>query len=552
MGGFSTMTALCWRGNRTQILCWTLGLAVVFVATALSLDSMYSTPAELATYRAATESGTALFAINGKPYGLDNIGGVIAYEFGFISALAFPLMAIHLVTRMTRREEESGRVELLRAGSIGRTAALAAALTVVGAALLVITAVTVATLLALDLNRQGAVLYSLSIALLAWSFAAVAAACAQVVAASRTVTALCLAILAVTFLARGVGDVRGNALVWLSPIGWAEQTQAFGNARWWPLALLLTFTIAVTALAALLAAHRDLGAGVFSSRRGPLAASPILLQPFGFALRKQRGAIAAWSVIGMLVALAFGALTDAVHEAIADNETMRTAFGGSGEADAYLAFVVVLLALIVAGYAVQAVGRTAEEEPGNRLEPLLAGSRSRTRWLTAEFSAVVLGTIVVALLSGLALGASAASATGDTADWTRLATATLAYLPATLVLAAIPLALYGIRPAWQGLGWAVFAAVAVIATLADTLRLPQWTRHLSPFDWVGRVPQESLNPWAPILSLLLAAALATAGIYAFTRRDIPTHHPATPSPLRRVLRLGGKYPRYGSNVRHAA
>ncbi|MEV0029010.1 hypothetical protein [Nocardia sp. NPDC050793] len=524
MRGFTVMAGVGLRGSRRQILCWVLGLAAVFAGTVWSLDSLYSTPAELASYRAATESGTALFAINGRPYGLDDLGGVIAYEFGFMSALAFPLMGIHLVTRMTRREEESGRAELLRAGSVGRVAGVHAAVVLTGSALVLVSVSMVAALLVIGLEWSGALLYSTALMSLGCVFAAIAALAAQVVASARNVLGICLAVLIVAFLLRGIGDVRGNGLVWLSPIGWAEQARPFGAARWWPVLLGLGFAAVLFSAACWVAGRRDHGAGVLAARRGPATASPILLRPWGFALRRHRGGILAWCVIGALVAISFGALADAIRTVMGDNAALQDVFGGgSSDPDAYLSFVAVLLALICAGFAVQGVGRIAEDEPGDRLEPVLAGSISRVRWLTAEVLTVGCGTAVVAGVSGLALGVSDALAVGDSSAVARLTLATLTYLPAVLVLLGIAVALYGIRPAGLGSSWGVFVAVAVIATLADTLRLPEWVRHLSPLEWVGRTPSEPVSPWAPIVSAILAAALIACGFQGFTTRDIPMH-----------------------------
>ncbi|MFF0528104.1 ABC transporter permease [Nocardia amikacinitolerans] len=522
MRGFTVMAGVGFRGSRRQILCWVLGLAAVFAGTVWSLDSLYSTPEELASYRAATESGTALFAINGKPYGLDDLGGVIAYEFGFMSALAFPLMGIHLVTRMTRREEESGRAELLRAGSVGRVAGVAAAVVLTGSALMVVSVSMVVALLAAGLELPGAPLYSTALLSLGCCFAAIAALAAQVVASARNVLGICLAVLIAAFLLRGIGDVRGNGLVWLSPIGWAEQARPFGAARWWPVLLALGFAAVLFGVACWIAGRRDHGAGVLAARRGPTSAAPILLRPLGFALRRHRGGIAAWSLIGALVAISFGALADAIRTVMAGNAALQDVFGGGSAApDAYLSFVVVLLALIVAGFAVQGVGRIAEDEPGDRLEPVLAGPVSRSRWLSAEVLTVACGTVVVAAVSGFALGVSDALAVGDSSAVLRLTLATLSYLPSAFVLLGLAVALYGIRPAALPVSWAAFVGVALIATLADTLRLPQWTRDLSPLEWVGRTPSEPVSPSALIASATLAAILIIVGRNGFNTRDIP-------------------------------
>ncbi|MEO8698049.1 MAG: hypothetical protein ABI658_31415, partial [Acidimicrobiales bacterium] len=243
------MLSISWRSNRRQILGWTFGLIAVFAGTAASINNLFGTAAELKTYADAATAGSALYAINGRPYGLGNLGGPIVYEFGFVAAIAFPLMGIILMTRMTRLEEQTGRMELLRGGVVGRTAALKSALVLTSAAFLLVAVGMATVLVALDLKWPGVVLYPLALALLGIAFTAAGAVCAQLVASSRMVNALGVAILVVAFIIRGIGDVRDNALVWLSPLGWAEQTRAFGDARWWPLLLLIAAAIASSAAA---------------------------------------------------------------------------------------------------------------------------------------------------------------------------------------------------------------------------------------------------------------------------------------------------------------
>jgi ABC-2 type transport system permease protein len=517
------MVAISWRSSRRRLIAWTLGMIAVFAATAASINSLWGNPAALRTYAKAVSTNSSLYAINGRPFGLDNIGGPIAYEFGFIAAIAVPLMGVFLMTRMTRLEEETGRMELLRAGVVGRTAALKSALVLTSSALLVMGAGMASALAVLGLNWPGVVLYPLALALLGIMFTAVGALCAQLVASSRVVTALGLAVLVVAFVLRGIGDVRDNALVWLSPLGWAEQTRAFGDARWWPLLLLITAAIAASVAALRLAERRDLGEGMFARRRGSAAASPVLLGSFGFAARRHRNAVVGWSVISALVGAGFGSVGDSFNTAAADNKTLQDVLGGGrSAANAFVSFVVILVALICIGFVISGVGRAADEERDDRLEPLLAGALSRPRWCAGHAVALVVGVTFVALAGGLGLGISNAITTGDSSQVWRLMGATIAYLPAAALLLGLSAALYGLKPSLLWISWLPFVFVTVVAVLGDALQLPGWVKNISPMNWVGRVPLENASPAALIGALAAAAALAALTLRAFHDRDIPS------------------------------
>ncbi len=518
------MLAISWRSSRRAILTWLLGLVAVFAATAASLNGLYGTAAKLKTYAAAAESDSSLYAINGRPYGLDNLGGPIAYEFGFIAAIAIPLMGLILMTRMTRLEEQAGRMELLRAGVVGRTAALKSALVLTSAAFVMMGVGMAIVLAALGLSWPGVVLYPLAQVLLGIAFAAAGALCAQFVASPRIVTALGLAVLVAAFFTRGIGDVKDNGLVWLSPLGWAEQTRPFGDARWWPLLPLVAVAIAASVAAMGLAERRDLGEGMFAQRRGSSTAGRVLMDSFGLAARRHRNAVTGWSVIAALVGAVFGSVGDAYNTITKDNATLRDVLGGgNASANAFVSFVVILIALVCIGFAISGVGRAADDEREGRLEPLLAGALSRPRWFAGHAVALVVGVVVVALAGGLGLGISNAITTGDSSQVWRLIATTFAYLPAVALLMGLSAALYGLRPSLLWIAWLPFVFVTVVAVLGDTLQLPDWVKNISPMSWVGRVPLENTSVAAEVGAIVAALTLALLAMGTFRTRDIPSH-----------------------------
>lgn len=519
-GGLIVMLTAHWRSGRRALLVWVIGMIGVFAASVASIDNLYGTPKKLAEYAAAVGSGDAAVAINGQPYGVDTLGGVVAYEFGFMSTVAFPLMGILLVARWTRREEQSGRLELIRSGMVSRSAPLVAALLLTAAAFATVAAGFTVSLAAFGIAWVDALLYAAALAALGLWFAAVAAVAAQVVERTRAVYAVGLAVLIAGFVLRGVGDVRDNALTWLSPLGWTEETRAFADARWWPLVLPVGLAAVLIAVAFAIADRRDLGSGVLAARPGPTRASGPMLNSLGLAVRMHRNLVAAWAAVAVLVGAAFGSLVEPIKNLARDNTAVQDVFGGA-RADAFLAFVVVLLALVTGGFVLQAAGRMSEEERDGRLEPVLAGSQGRVRWLAGHALAIGAGAVVVALLGGLALGIGVAAASDDTGEISRLTGSTLAYVPAVLAIGALAVTLYAARPTLQPVGWLAYAFVTIAAMLGDTLQLAEWVRNISPLDWVGRVPVDPTAWWALAAAGALTAALGVVAGALLRRRDIP-------------------------------
>lgn len=520
--GLGALVRIRWRTSRRAVTIWVLALVATMAATAFPVAALYDTPEKLRSYADAVGSD-ALVAVNGRVEGLDTLGGVVQDEFGFLASFHMPLLGVALVAGATRREEESGRLELLLAGRIDRRATVLAALVVVVGTVVVTVAGFIGVLVAAGVPLEGSVLYALSLGTLALVFAGLAALLAQVVLHGRWVYGGSLAVLGAAYVLRGVGDVRDVWVVWLSPLGWAERTAPFGEPRWWVLAVPVAVALVLSAGAVVVAGRRDLGSSLWGGRRGPDRAPGWLRRPLGLAWSLHRGAVAGWAVGAVLLAAVMGALTQEIADAVAGNPAVAewSAFG-LDVTDGFLAAVVLYLAVVATGYVVQALGVLRREETDGRLEPLLAGTVPRSRWLAAQLVVVGLGLVLVLGGSSAVLGIAAAASTGGEASWTAALWAGLAYLPAVLVVAGVAAALFGIAPRAYALAWAAFGAVAFIAFLGAGLQLPTWLLDVSPTTHVGTPPQGPVSGTGLLGLGVVAAVLLVASVVGFRRRSVPT------------------------------
>jgi ABC-2 type transport system permease protein len=521
--GLGTMLRIVARIQRRSALTWVLALGASMVGTAASVAALYDTPAKIHTYAAAVTTGSALVAVNGKVEGIDSLGGVIQDEFGFMVAFLMPLLGISLVARATRREEESGRLELLLGGRIARHQPTVAAL-VVTTATIVITAVVFAIGMAVfGVPMLGAVLYALSLGALAFVFAGFAALLAQLTPHARGVYTWTLIILAGSFALRGIGDVTRTWVTWLSPLGWAEKAAPFGEQRWWALLIPLAIGLTLCAAAASLASRRDLGSALVRVGAGPARAGAGLRTPIGFAVWIHRPAILGWLAGGIVLAGMMGALSQQFLDTLAGNPAVAQALGiGDGRpVDGLIAATQLYLAVIAAGYLVQAVGTLRIEESDGRLETRLAGTLSRRRWLASHATVLLAGLIAIVLGSSLVLGLATALSTGDAAAFGPTVTSGLAYLPAELVIAGTALAVYGMRPRLFWIAWAGYAAVTFIAFLGPGLTFSQWVLDLAPTSHVGGPPMGSVQTGALIVMSAVTAFLGLVGFAAFRQRGVP-------------------------------
>jgi polyether ionophore transport system permease protein len=442
------------------------------------------------------------------------LGALVTWRIGVLFAIV-GLVSLLTVIRHTRTEEEAGRRDLLGATVVGRHAPLAAALLVAFGANLLLGALLAAGMTGLDLPVAGSVALGLSMAAAGWMFATVGAVAAQLTPSAAGARGIAAGVLGGAFLLRAAGDSGGPEsglgwLSWLSPLGWVQQARRYAGERWWVYGLALGLVVVVlSAVALALLSRRDVGAGVLPERLGPDSAAPWLRSPLALAWRLHRGLLVGWTAGFAVAGAVIGGVAESTTGMAAGNAQLREVLeqlgGRTGLADAYLAGVMSFLALTAAGYAIQATLRLRSEEEGLRAEQVLATSVSRQRWAGSH------------LAFGLAYGLT----TGDVAgQLPRVLAGALVALPAVWVLSGIAAALFGVLPRLTPASWAALAVSALLVLLGPLMGLDQWLLDLSPFTHIPRLPggQVTATPlaWPPAIT----AALLTAGLAGFRRRDL--------------------------------
>ena len=534
--GTARLTRLALRRDRTRLLVWVLGLPVVAAAVAESVFGLYGTDQDRLAYATTSAASVVARAFNGPASG-PSLGAVVTAEAYTLLALLAALLSTFAVVRHTRQNEETGRAEMVGSAVVGRHAPLCAALLTVLAAN-ALTGVLIALVFMADgLPAAGSVAFGAAMAGIGVAFAAFAAVTAQISGTARGANGLASAVVGFAFLLRAAGDALGEATAdglrvtsawpaWLSPFGWANQVRPFDTNRWWVFTLTVGLFVVAVAVAFLLTAHRDLGSGLLAVRRGPAVAVRSLLSPVGLAWRLHRAVLLGWAAGVAVLGFSMGAVGDQVDDMVGENQAaadLIAQLGGSGELiDAFLGTMMSLFALMVAGYAVQAVLRLRAEEAAGSLEGVLATAVSRPRWMLSHLLCAGLGSVALLVLAGLSTGLGYGLVIGDVAGQLgRLAGAALVQVPAALVLAGFVAVLFGLLPRWSvALSWAALVACLLLGQIGELLELPQPVLNASPFTHIPAVP--AADPAAtPLVALLaVAAALTGLGLTVFRRRDL--------------------------------
>jgi len=522
LAGTGTLVRLALRRDRVMIPAWVVSITLLVASTASAFDKLYDTAAKRADVASSTAANGSLRALYGRVFDT-GVGGLTAWRMMAFGAALAGLMALLLVVRHTREEEEAGRLELVGAGAVGRRAPLAAALvTGFGASLLLGLLVTLAML---GQGAAGALAFGLCFAGAGCAFAAVAAVTAQLTESARAAKGIAGAVLGLAFLLRAAGDAGSGTLAWLSPLGWAENIRPYADERWWIAALFAAWAAGLVAVAYALVDRRDLDASLLPARPGPAMAGPRLRGPYGLAWRLQRGSLWGWTLGFAVGGACLGGLANGATDLVHDNKQLADAIrdmgGSTALVDSYLAAMTGVMGMIAAVYVVQAVLRLQSEETSGRAEPVLAAAVSRVRWAGSHLAVAVCGSVLLMLVSGLTMGLTYGATADDTGGqlW-RLTGAALVQLPAIWLVASVAVLVYGLVPRLAAAGWSVVSLTLAIGLYGPVLKLNHWVMDLSVFSHLPKAPSADVTAAPLLLLTALAVGLGGAGLAALRRRDL--------------------------------
>jgi polyether ionophore transport system permease protein len=529
LAGTRTLAQFALRRDRIMVPAWAYVIMIGVCSNAYTFARLYKTAASRASLVATSKSDPALVFLYGRLNG-DSVGALTAWRYGVWAALFAGLMTTFLVIRHTRADEEAGRLELIGSARVGRRAPLAAALAVAVVASAVVAVLLSIALPFFGLPLAGSIALALAVATCGLAFAGISAVAAQLTSGARAARGIAIGVLGASFLLRAVGDAAGangpGWLTWLLPLGWTEVLRPFAAERWWVLLLPLATFAAGIALAFVLAARRDLDAGLLPDRPGRPAASAALAGPLSLAWRLQWPALAAWAGGYVILFAVCGAAGKGIGQLAGTSGALRTEFtrlgGQSAIVNAYLAGLMLLAGLIAAGYGVATVLRLRAEEAGNLAEPVLAGSTGRVRWGLSHILVAVIGMALLLAAGGLAAGLGYGLRAGDAGHWVAaMLGGALAELPATLVIAGIAAAAFGLAGrAAAAAGWTALGLAIALSLFGTLLQLSRWALDLSPFTHVPHLPggPVSVTPLAWMSATGLG--LFALGLAGLRRRDI--------------------------------
>lgn len=525
LAGYRPLLRAALRTHWPRVLPWLLAVPGLPAGSAAGYDWVLPDAQSKQEMDLTIRSNPAFTLIFGPLGDLSTRDGFTAWHAFTLGCLFTALMAILLMVRTDRADEDSGQAELIASGMVGGGTRLLVAETVAVLASVAVGVATFgATVLAGGSAGPSAVLGA-GYAAAGLVFTAIAAVSAQLGAAASTARSIALGTLGATYMIRGWIDASSAPgwATWTTPIAWIQHARPAVADQWPVLLVPVAVAVVVGVLAHVLQRHRDFGLGLVTPRPGPSRGGFVATLP-GFMWRINRGPLLAWLVALTLLGAEFGNVATSIGSVIAANPDLARviASGATSQSQVTAGFVVViviLLGIITALPGVQVVARLAAEEEDHRLEPLLARAVTRERMLILAAGVALIGSTAGMLLGGTAL-TLVASVQGVSLTAVDLIRQSVACLPAVWSLVALAVAGVGLSRQLAPIGWLGVGAAFGLTILGPLFRLDRRILSVSPFWQVPDVTSTAAN-WVPTGVVALAAvALLALGLAGFRRRDV--------------------------------
>ncbi len=522
-----TLMGLVWRRDRVRLPIWILSIVIITLAVALAFPGLYP-PGPQRDILAETLKNPAMTSMLGPGYGLDDyhMGATMAHQMLLFTAVAVAMMNILLSIRHTRRDEEAGRIEMIRSLPVGKLANAGATLivlTVANLVLAILLAVALGSLGLEGMDFAGSILYGTVLGVTGIFFAAATILIAQLTETSRGAMGLSFGFLGISYLLRAIGDISSEALSLISPLGLVLRTQVYVNNYWWPILGVTAASGLLVLLAFRLNMIRDLEAGLIAAKPGRSTASRFLQSPLGLALRLQKPLIIGWTIGMFVLGVSYGSVfgdIDAFFQTSDIFELLLPGTEGFSLSDQFVSTLLVVMAMIGVIPVLLTVLKLKSEERANRTEQLLARAVSRRAVLGSYLLIAAFLAIVVQVMSALGLWSAAVSVMDEPFSLLMVLQGSLAYVPVMWIMIGLAALLIGVLPKLGGAIWVHLGYTFFVIYFGGLFQVPEWLGKLTPFGYVPDVPLEKMSFSLTLTLMLIAGFLMFFGLKGYQRRDI--------------------------------
>lgn len=472
----------------------------------------------------------AMIALVGPVYGEADytLGAAFANYMLVFSLLIVGVMNIFLVTRHTRLEEDTGRMELLRALPVGRQANLMATalLTLsVNVLLAVILTVFLYLLRGQGMSLEGCALFGVSMGVIGIFFAATTAFLSQIASNNRSALSMSILLLLILYVMRAVGDVWHESLALISPLGLILRTKIFVQDSWWPVLPIVALSLVFAGLTLFLSDKRDMGSGLLPEKAGREHGATWLSGPFGLAFKLTKNTIILWGVVIFMLAAMYGSVFGELDAYLSSNATIQAMIAMDPRftpVEQFMVLLMMVMSIISTVPILALVNRISHEEKNGFLELMLCQPVSKTSMISSYLVLTLVTSVCYQFIAAFGLWSVGSMVLETTPTLTSFIVSAFLYLPAIWVIAGMLIVIIGFLPGKSAIIYYYLGYAIVVNYIGRLIKMPEWTRKLTSYGYIPQYPLEEISLSVHVGLLALFVLLCAVGFYGFRKRDILT------------------------------
>lgn len=444
----------------------------------------------------------------------------------FSSLIAMIMSALHIVGR-TRKEEDSGLLELVRSFEIGRQANSLAAIkemVVINILLAIFTSGLLYSFDADTITMEGSLLFGISIGMAGIIGGALALVLSQIMSSSSSAIGSSLGIIGLLYIIRAGTDISNVDLSMINPLGWTYLTYPFTENNWIPLLYAAIFSIVLVIIAFALEGGRDMGAGYLPERQGRANAKKSLLSVSGLFIRINRGTIIAWLIGYSILGISYGAVYGDMEAFIKNSELAQLMFTQSGVSleISFTSTIMMVMMGLVCIIPIVIINKLFAVEINSYITQLQATrvTRGRLYWTNIVLATVVGLTGII--VSAASLGATALYVMSDntTMEMVDFLTSGFNSLPVVLFYVALAALVLGWVPRLGKLVYVYFTYSFFLSYFSGIIDLPDWVLKTAINSWIPMMPMEDFDLSIFITITAISLIMIIVGYLGYNNRDM--------------------------------
>lgn len=518
--GTSSLIRLIIRQSRFMLLFWIVLSMLVVVSTGMTLQAQAPTQEILVQLFEEGFNDPSITALYGTIQDV-NIAAFTAWRTRVNIAAFAAIFSLLFVIRHSRKEEETGRLELIGSTPIGRHASLAAVLIVGVIANVLMTLLIIIGSSGMGFPLAGTFVLALFAGVFGCFFMGIAAVAAQLTSSARVARGISFGWLGIFFFLQILINVSGTTsnILAISPFGWGILAKPYAGEQFWVLLIPIVLSTVLLYSAFDLSAKRDVGMGMIPERSGRGEAKPSFNSAAALSWRSHKNLLIIFVTTAAVIGLAIGGMAQSLVGMTSSPMLADWVARMGGPEKAFLSAFIFIEGIMITAYAIATALRIRAEEKEMRAELLLTTPVSRIEWGLSHLKFAFAGPLLILFVLGLTTGLSASAASGNSGEFLRLLLETITKIPAIWVMTGITVLILGWLPrASVILSWAAWGLFGIMVFFWEFEIISEAVAAISPFVHIHPMKETSIITL--IMLTLVAVGFTAAGLNGLRRREI--------------------------------